>query len=204
MCLSCNSAGRLTHNQPMEIHSLYLDFDGPLHPNAAFINSSGAHLRPPFEYHELFENAPILDSLIGDAHCLQIIISSTWAMEFSLHECIRRLPPRIAARVKGATWCPEAIAHMGLDRQPMAPDDLQRAWRRASRYEQIHAHAEAFGITNWIALDDQGDRWPEEERVRLVLCDERDGLSSAVAQAEFSRAMDGLLNPALRRPTESA
>lgn len=172
------------------MNALYLDFDGPLHPNAASIDSSGAiFLREPFQYHELFEHAPILDEIIGNAQNLQIIISSTWAMEFGLKECIRRLPERIGSRVAGATWCKETIAQLGHECVDLDSKQLRNEWRRNSRHEQISAHAKAFGITNWLALDDQDARWPEAERGRLVLCDERDGLSRKLTQAELSRAL---------------
>ncbi len=186
------------------MNALYLDFDGPLHPNAAYINASGAHLRPPFEYHELFENAPILDELIGDAEDLQIIISSNWSMEMGLQECIDRLPKRIAERVTGTTWCPETLVRLGHQNPDLNSADLRSAWRRHSRYEQIAAHAESFGIPNWMAIDDQAERWPDTERNRLVHCDERDGLSRTLTQAECGRALRKLLAAApSRRPSST-
>lgn len=189
---------RIADSEDMTMKTLYLDFDGVLHPNAAFIDSSGPHLRPPFDYHELFENAALLDELIGDASDLQIIISSTWAMDFGLQECINRLPERIGKRVAGATWCAQTIENLGRDAGEMDSKDLRRDWRRYSRYEQIEAHAQAFGIANWIALDDQDARWPDDERRRLVHCDERDGLSRTLTQADFARALASLLSPAPR------
>lgn len=178
----------------MHMRTLYLDFDGPLHPNAAHIDSRGPHLRPPFEYHELFEHAPILDSLIGETQDLQIIISSTWAMELGLQECIARLPARIAERVTGATWCHKTLAHLvGKQHTDLTSSALRSAWRRTSRYEQISAHAEVFGIDKWFALDDQDARWPDEERHRLVCCNEFDGLSRTLTRADFSRALQKMM-----------
>lgn len=177
----------------MYMRTLYLDFDGPLHPNAAHIDSNGPHLRPPFEYHELFEHAPILDALIGETQDLQIIISSTWAMELGLQECIARLPSRVAERVTGSTWCAETLSQLGYNTPDLSSSTLRSAWRRTSRYEQITAHAEVFGIDQWLALDDQDARWPDDERHRLVCCNEFDGLSRTLTRADFTRALQKMM-----------
>lgn len=182
--------------------TLYLDFDGVLHPNAAYIDEKGAHLRPPFEYHELFENAPILAEILANigskADALQIIISSTWVMEFGLDECIARLPNEIGKRVTGATWRPETLKSAGVTHDIDSPE-ARRAWRMLSRYDQISAHAGTFEIGDWIAIDDHDLRWPEEERSRLVHCDERDGISRKLTQADCVRAIERLVRPDTNR-----
>lgn len=173
--------------------TLYLDFDGPLHPNSASIDASGtAFLQEPFHYHELFEHAPILDDLVGDAPNLQIVISSTWVMEFGLEACIARLPPRLGSKVAGATWCKETLQQLRHGVIDLESKDLRNEWRRTSRHEQISTHSQAFQIKEWIALDDQDARWPDAERGRLVLCDERDGLSRKLTQVDLGRALSKL------------
>ncbi len=181
------------HAQALAKPTLYLDYDGPLHPNAASIGANGtAFLSAPFHYHELFEHAPILDDIVGNTPNLQIVISSTWVMEFGLGACIARLPTRLGSKVTGATWCEETLRQLGHGEIDLGSKDLRNEWRRTSRHDQISAHARAFQIKEWIALDDQDARWPDAERGRLVLCDERDGLSRKLTQRDLERALTKL------------
>jgi hypothetical protein len=72
--------------------TLFLDFDGVLHPN----------FHPP---HEAFNLAPLLaEALAGSS--VQIIISSSWRFDCSLSELQGLLPKVLAERVVGTTGAP--------------------------------------------------------------------------------------------------
>jgi hypothetical protein len=72
--------------------TLFLDFDGVLHPN----------FYPP---HEAFSLATMLAEVLAGSS-VQIVISSSWRFDRSLSELQRLLPKDLAVRVVGTTGAP--------------------------------------------------------------------------------------------------
>lgn len=69
--------------------TLFLDFDGVLHPNGA-------------DDAEAFSLAPVLAAALAPFDC-RIVISSSWRFHVPLDEILARLPDPIGARVVGRT-----------------------------------------------------------------------------------------------------
>ncbi len=75
--------------------TLFLDFDGVLHPTLATPK-------------KLFGKAPMLVDVIERCQPL-VVISSSWRFHFSLEEILSRLPDVVAIQVRGKT----GEAHIG-------------------------------------------------------------------------------------------
>ena len=80
---------------------LFLDFDGVLHPDDAYLVRGRPVLRAEGA---LFMWASPLAALL-DAHPqVQIVLSTSWARELGFSRARRFLPDTLRARVIGATW----------------------------------------------------------------------------------------------------
>ena len=142
---------------------LYLDYDGVLHHEHVVRHPRhGIYLAAPREF-TLFQHAALLEALLQPYPDVRIVLSTSWVRVLSYSRAVKRLPPGLRERVIGATY----HSHMHAEAFAMLPrgvqvlDDVQR---RAPR--------------DWLALDDDGSGWPQEHEQRLVLTDERLGLSA--------------------------
>lgn len=157
---------------------LFLDFDGVLHPDAAFRERGKPVLRAQGE---LFMWANLLvDALEGRPH-VQIVLSTSWARELGFSRARDFLPEALRRRVVGATW------HSQMGRHP---DDLNRSrlnwWDDATRYAQIKRWISRAGIQDWVAIDDNPEGWAESDRERLIKTDGETGLSDLAVQARLA------------------
>lgn len=73
---------------------LFLDFDGVLHPQ---------YDAEPTPVSEIFCHLPRFESVMRDFPSVEIVISSTWCIQFSLDELRSRFSPDIAARIIDGT-----------------------------------------------------------------------------------------------------
>jgi len=168
--------------------TLYLDFDGPLHPAAVYSTPWGPELRmgdwslfgktadacAP----RLFMHTPHLEAALARyARDIDVVLSTSWAWQLGYEAALERLPASISGMCRGATWEPECEAL------------AVATWRRQSRYEQIRAHARRHRIVHWLALDDDNDCWPEAEYDKLILCDGRDGLGAPETRAALASGL---------------
>lgn len=138
---------------------LYLDFDGVLHPDEVFLESGKPIMRcppelgvPP-EYARLFSFAPILEAALAPHPDIRLVLSTSWAAHLGLEAARDALPAGLRGRVIGATC---------------AGRHALEEWLLSSRYEQIARHATKHGIEEWIAIDDNDEGWPGDQRHRLV------------------------------------
>lgn len=148
-------------NKPI---TLYLDFDGVLHPAQVYVTRHGEiQLRAPgalFMHQQML--ATILQPYITST---RIFLSTSWVPHLGLERAKSFLDPTLVLLVEGATWEPESDEF-----------DLM-TWCRLSRYEQIARHALRHGIESWLAIDDDNNCWPGSAASSLVLCaDRRAGL----------------------------
>jgi hypothetical protein len=81
---------------------LFLDYDGVLHPDAVYRTSQGIVLRR--EGLRLFEWAPLLEAALAPYPEVRIVLSTSRVRVVDFDHSRRRLPPRLQARVIGATW----------------------------------------------------------------------------------------------------
>lgn len=141
---------------------LYLDFDGVLHPDAAYRTKHGIMLKN-YPGHALFENSQLLVDALAPYPQVKIILSTSWVKELGFTNARKRLSDELARRVIGATW------HTRMDK---------RQWDYLSRYQQVQQHATRHSVKNWLALDDDTDDWHPQARSHVVACDTKLGLNT--------------------------
>lgn len=79
---------------------IFLDFDGVLHPDVAFLVKGRPTLKAESE---LFIWVPLLTKTLADFPEVQIVLSTSWARELSFSRARRWLPQDLRARVVGST-----------------------------------------------------------------------------------------------------
>lgn len=111
---------------------LFLDFDGVTHPD-------------PCGDEELFCRLPLLEELLREHPCVEVVISSSWRLTHSLAQMRAFFAPDMRARVVGAT--PVRPRTAGLPRE-LADYERERecvAWMMNRR---------SRGAA-WLAVDDR-------------------------------------------------
>lgn len=141
---------------------LYLDFDGVLHPDAAYRTKYGITLKN-YPGHTLFENSELLVDALAPYPEVKIVLSTSWVKELGFNNARKRLSHELARRVIGATW------HTRMD---------ARQWEYLSRYQQVQQHATRHSVANWLALDDDTDDWNPMALSHVVQCDTKFGLNT--------------------------
>lgn len=163
---------------------LFLDYDGVLHPDAAYLVRGRPELRADGE---LFMWAGHLVDVLASAPHVRIVLSTSWARELRFARARDYLPAELRPMVIGATW------HSG-----MATDDEHRPlgrdtwWDAATRYQQIRRYVDRAGITDWIAVDDQPEGWADADRDKLVATDSNLGLSAPSARVRLAAAVGNM------------
>lgn len=151
---------------------LFLDYDGVLHPDAAYLVNGRPELHADGE---LFMWAPILREILQPYPDLRIVLSTSWVRVLGFGRARGYLPPELSSRVIGGTW------HSAMRRHSEASHRVDEGWfTTMSRYEQIARYVARAGprAANWLAVDDDADGWDEGVRDRLVQTDGEVGLSS--------------------------
>ena len=138
---------------------LHLDFDGVLNPHDVFLEAAKPVLRPDPAYGipdwvELFSFCPILQEALAPHPDIRIVLSTSWAAHLGFEAARDALPAGLRGRVIGAT----CAGRHELEEWLLAP----------SRWAQIARHAATHGITDWIAIDDDTEGWPNDQWHRLV------------------------------------
>lgn len=183
MCEYGRSRGRIMINslRPRVIRPddviLFLDFDGVLHPDAAFRTRHGIELRAEGK---LMMHAPILYGILQGFPTVKICLSTSWVRMLGYQRARAALPVNLQDRTVSATWHSRmrATAREGYD--------------LFTRYEQICGAVTRAGITQWIAIDDDPDfSWPEYDD-RLVRCDPNLGLGSKQTQLQLRAKLQRL------------
>lgn len=147
--------------------TLFLDFDGVLHPDAVYRIAGKIVLKA--DGHALFEWAPVLEEALVPYPELQIVLSTSWVRVLGFDTALRWLPDALQRRVVGATWHRHG----------------PRGWEYLARYEQIIRNVQRHEHARWLAIDDMGEGCADEHRDRLVLTDSLLGLGAAAVQQEL-------------------
>lgn len=159
---------------------LFLDFDGVLHPDAVYLTNRGVELRAEGQ---LFMWAPYLVEALAPHQDVRIVLSTSWARNLGFDRARFALPPEIREQVIGATW----HSAMGRGWPNYIPWDVQ------TRYEQIQAYLSHLSApARWIAVDDDGQRWADADRDRLILTDPNSGISTPESLAVLTRKLAAL------------
>lgn len=149
---SCRLNPNITvNNRP----TLYIDYDGVLHP--ADVRVTVVEPRQPRVYnggptdYPLFEHAPLLEGILVPFPDVQLILSTSWVRTLGYEFTVQQLPQALRKRVIGTVW------HGALLEHPPR-----------SRYDSVQTDANDRGLQRWLALDDDVDGWPDEQRYRLI------------------------------------
>lgn len=154
--------------------TLFLDFDGVLHPDAVYRIAGKIVLKA--DGHALFEWAPVLEDALVPYPELQIVLSTSWVRVLSFDTALGWLPEALQRRVVGATW------------HRQGPRD----WAFLTRYQQIILNVLRHEHSRWLAIDDSGEGWANEHREHLVLTDSRLGLGVAESLLELREKLEVL------------
>ncbi len=149
---------------------LYLDFDGVLHPDAAY---RGPKRTVRMLKGQLFEWAPCLERMIAPYPELRIVLSTSWVRVFGYDRARDELPLPIRHRVVGATY--HSRIH-GPTRE------LRDSWAQLPRGMQIAQDVARRQPAAWLAVDDAVDEFASDQRKCLVPCRSDRGIGDAHAQ----------------------
>lgn len=140
-----------------------------------FLDFGGVlHVRgqAPMEYAEQLIKALALSPPV------RIVLSTRWVEAYGLDEVVEMLPEGLQSLVIGATC---------IDGQA-SPE---------TRYADIAAYAARMRFEDWLAIDDDADGWPDEERHRL---DPRQGLSTPGVIDELIERLHATSKPRSPQP----
>ncbi|MBZ2206260.1 HAD domain-containing protein [Massilia soli] len=153
----------------------YLDFDGVLHDDSVYWNSKiGIHIRQPGR--TLFEWMPVLEKLLLPYPDVRIVLSTSWVRVKSFEFAKRELSPALQARVVGATYHNREIQKFDFDNM--------------SRGAQVLADVHRRDPASWFAIDNDGLGWPDAHKDKLVLTDDRTGISDRTVQENIRKMLE--------------
>lgn len=158
---------------------LYLDFDGVLHhQNVLWHPKKGAYLHAPPGY-ELFQHAELLADLLKPFPEVQIVLSTSWVLQYGLTGSAKRLPEELRKRVIGGTYHSRHMQRQEFQfekpRGQQVYEDLLRRRPRA-----------------WIALDDNAEGWPPEAVGHFIQTDESEGISAPEVLLEIKEKLQAM------------
>ncbi|WP_444633474.1 HAD domain-containing protein [Cupriavidus oxalaticus] len=160
---------------------VFLDYDGVLHPDAAYLVNGRPELHADGT---LFMWAPILEKVLEPYPQVRIVLSTSWVRALrSFSRARSYLPVALQTRVIGATW------HSAMSRHHEGAHRVDASWfTELSRYAQIARYISRAGFRaeHWLAIDDDSEDWPAELRDHLIETDGARGLASESAQAELA------------------
>lgn len=154
---------------------LYLDFDGVLHPEDVWRHPTrGIYLGPGGAGHQLFENAQLLQDLLGPYPQVSIVLSTSWVRVLRFSKAKAFLPPDLASRVVGATF------HSGMD---------DAAWSDLPRGKQVERDVARRQPSEWVAIDDTNEGWSGSAGSHLVLTDPVEGIRKPAVLARLEAVL---------------
>jgi hypothetical protein len=157
---------------------LYLDFDGVLHPADVRVTREEP-TRPrvydgnqPTDY-PLFEHAALLECILQPYPDIRISLCTSWVRMLGYEFAVQQLPPGLQARVVGTIW-----------------QGFLLQFPPRTRHDAIATDAAERGVQRWLALDDDTDGWPYEQRYRVIApTNSWQGLSQPGRPDELSAAL---------------
>lgn len=155
---------------------LYLDFDGVLHhENVLWHPKRGAYLQAPPQY-TLFQHAELLSGLLSPFPEVQIVLSTSWMIQYGLTGASRRLPAELRDRVIGGTY---HSRHMNRS-------EFQYEKRRGL---QVYEDVLRRRPRDWLALDDSTEGWPPESTGKFIQTDPQDGIAAPKVLVEIKERL---------------
>lgn len=167
---------------------LYLDFDGPLHHHDVYLMRG----RPVCREGELFAHCSLLVPVLEEFPDVRIVLSTSWVRVMGFGRAKKRLPVKIQERVVGATWHKAMRGPAWNTGMYVTQAGTEYAFIQLSRYEQILQDTQRRNAARWLALDDDDDGWPDDERDHLVYCDPVLGLAEPGKTVELRERLAAL------------
>ena len=142
--------------------TLYLDFDGVLHPDEVYRRRDGSIFVKdvPGMNASLFMWAKGLEERMANRD-VQVVLSTSWVKALGFQQAMARLPEGIASKVAGSTY----------------HSSQKQDWQYYTRYQQIQQHATRHRIVHWLALDNDVKEWAAPALHHLCACDDVTGIS---------------------------
>lgn len=158
---------------------LFLDIDGVLHPDSVYLERRRPVLRGPGH---LFMWCDSLIEALEPWPDVSIVLSSSWVRFRGYDRTRDALPAALRDRVIGATY------HTAMSRRPPEEGGFRLPlswWDNHTRYEQILGYVRRAGLTDteWLAIDDNCERWAPEHARNLILTTSERGISDPAALA---------------------
>jgi hypothetical protein len=135
---------------------LYFDYDGVLHPSDVRIIRAEP-LRPRIYQNgrptdrPLFDHASLLENILEPFPDIRVSLATSLVYTFGYEFSVQQLPSALRARVVGTIW-------QGWLLQFPPP----------RRHDAVTIDAEERGVERWLALDDDVEGWPVNQRHLLV------------------------------------
>jgi hypothetical protein len=168
-------------------HVLYLDYDGVLHhENVRVSHKYGPFLQAPERY-RLFQHAELLAELLAPYPQVQIVLSTSWAVNYGLTAASKKLPSELQARVIGGTFH-NRFMH-------------KQEFRDTHRGQQVAADVARRQPRDWLALDDDEEGWGSNAH-HHVLTHMYEGISDPEVLATFTKKLEVMCNPQNTRKTK--
>lgn len=158
---------------------LFLDYDGPLHPDLVYRQNGKIVLRA--DGLQLFAYASILVDILAPFPNVKIVLATSWVRVLGFDKAKSYLPPELQRKVVGSTY------HSAMDHEKPG------RFEAISRFQQISQYVRRHDIQDWIAIDNDAEGWPDEQRHRLVHVDDWLGLFEARAREELRTKLESLL-----------
>lgn len=164
---------------------LFLDYDGVLHPDSAYLMRGGPVLRGDGE---LFMWVDLLVAALADYPKVQIVLSTSWVRMLGFRRARDFLPESLRERVIGGTF---HSAMKRIDEGQWAAYYSNRTWwDSATRYQQIKRWATLSNIDDWIAIDDDIEGWLPTDNHRLIATDPDVGITGAGVLKRLHELLD--------------
>jgi hypothetical protein len=165
------------------MHVCYLDYDGVLHPDAAYL---GPRRTVTMGKGQPMMWAPYLVEALRPFPNVRLVLSTSWVRHLGFDRARSYLPVELRERVIGATF------HRREHGATMAHE---QSWLSLERGLQIRLDAQRRGLTRWIALDDAVDEFDIADRASQVVCNSDAGLSEPDTQERLAKALQALHAP---------
>jgi hypothetical protein len=147
---------------------VFLDFDGVLHHDHVYRKGQRIYVKDA-PGQEIMQHAHALIEALRPYPDVRIVLSTSWVRVLGYTGALKRMPVALRERVIGSTY------HR----------DYHDEWMARSRYEQITAYVKRHRCRQSLAIDNDLDGWPRDERLWLVACSDEFGLGDPTVLEEL-------------------
>ncbi|MFM2419075.1 MAG: hypothetical protein RL385_3798 [Pseudomonadota bacterium] len=181
---------------------LYLGIGGVLQPSSSTYH--WVHGRDPFEDgHRRYESAPLLAQLLQGWPEVRIVLTSTRPWKHGLAAVLAELGTALASRVIGYTFDDLTKRAKVGERFPRCLSEMD--YWRLGKAQIVEKHMRWLRPTAWIAVDDEGYGWTDQDLAcQVVVTPGVDGLLNVEARAKLHGLLEHQFGPPEQQATPSA